>query len=230
MTARILCPVAVEACDVMAGAAVASEPKWAPSRRLSLAQARRHSARVRTLRTVFVTLAVGASAALVGALAGNAIENAGQSQRDLDGNEAVTMLNPRFSGRDKFGRPFMLTAETAQRQRGNPDLVELVNPRLVDELNRIVTAPRGVYDQGEETLELFGDVRAEEADGYVFSSTQAKVFVAENRVVGTEPLSGSGPIGDVRADTYEIMEDGSSIRLQGRVRTILYPDGRPQEE
>lgn len=217
----------------MASAATLTESglaNWTPSRRLSLAQARRRSRRVVMLRTLFLALAVVSAAALVGALAGNALDRGGRGTTSLNASEVVTMLNPRFSGRDAFGRPFVLTADTAQRQRGNSDVIELSNPRLVDDQNRVVTAPRGLYDQRVQTLELFEQVRAEEADGYVFNSTQAKFFVTENRVEGAAPLEGSGPIGDVRADTYEILEDGASIRLTGRVRTTLYPEGRPEDQ
>lgn len=202
---------------------------WAPSRRLSLSQARKRSARVKWLRTGFLALSVGSAAILVGTLAGNAIQQAGSGRTNLSADETVTMLNPRFSGRDAFARAYVLTADTAQRQRASQDVIELINPRLVDDMNRVVTAPRGLYDQQSQTLELFESVRAEEGEGYVFTSTHAKFFVADGRVEGVAPLEGSGPIGDVRADTYEILEDGASIRLKGRVRTVLYPKGRDQQ-
>lgn len=207
----------------------ASGADWSPHARLTLQQARKRSRFIRVLRTVFLSGAVVSVAMLVGALLGSAFDGEGGVQRAVGASEIVTMLNPRFSGRDTFGRSFVLTADTAQRQRANADLVELKNPRLVDELNRVVTAPRGFYDQSTQTLELFEDVQAEEADGYVFNSTHAKFFIADNRVEGIEPLEGTGPIGDIRSDRYEILEDGASIRLKGNVRTILYPDGRPDQ-
>lgn len=206
-----------------------SRSDWSPAARLSLEQARRRSRFVKFLRTAFLSGAFASAAVLVGALIGSAFERTGQVERAVGSSEVVTMLNPRFSGRDSFGRSFVLTADTAQRQRANSDLVELTNPRLVDERNRVVTAPRGFYNQSTQTLELFEDVQAEEADGYVFNSTHARFYIAESRVEGIEPLRGTGPIGDVRSDRYEILEDGASIRLKGRVRTILYPDGRPEQ-
>ncbi len=217
--------------DRMSGRVAASTigADWSPHARLSLEQARKRSRFIRVLRTAFLSGAVVSAAILVGALIGSAFDGDGTVQRAVGSSEVVTMLNPRFSGRDSFGRSFVLTADTAQRQRANDDLVELKNPRLVDEMNRVVTAPRGFYDQATQTLELFEDVQAEEADGYVFNSTHAKFFVADSRVEGIEPLVGTGPIGDIRSDRYEILEDGSSIRLKGNVQTILYPDGRPEQ-
>jgi lipopolysaccharide export system protein LptC len=205
----------------MTALADASLENWVPSRRLTLEGARAHSRRVRTLRTVLLTLSVACVGSLVGSLMASALDGAGGGRRQLSGQEIVTMLNPRFTGRDTFGRAFVLTADTAQRQRGNADLVELVNPRLVDEASRIVTAPRGLFDQSTQTLELFEDVRAEEADGHVFRSAQAKFYVTDGRVEGSSPLEGTGPLGTIRADSYEIMEDGASIRLKGRVRSVF---------
>lgn len=205
------------------------EANWTPSRRLSLAQARRRSFRIRVYRACFVALAAISAGVLIGALARNALDAGSSVPQRIETGEQVTMLNPRFTGRDRLGRSFVLTAATAVRQRGNPNQIALTEPRMVDEQNRTLTAPRGLYDQDAQTLELFESVRAEEAEGYVFLSTHATLYVSDSRVVGNQPLRGSGPIGDVEADTYEILEDGASVRLTGNVKTTLYPDGRPEE-
>jgi lipopolysaccharide export system protein LptC len=108
-------------------------------------------------------------------------------------------------------------------------VIELINPRLVDDMNRVVSAPRGFYSQTAQYLELFEDVVAEEAEGYVFRTTQARLYITEGRVEGVAPLTGEGPIGEISADSYEILEDGSSFRFSGRVRTTLYPKGKPSD-
>lgn len=205
----------------MAALANASDTNWVPSRRLTLEGARAHSRRVRLWRTLLLTASVACVGTLLGSVLASTLDGAGGGRRELSGQEIVTMLNPRFTGRDMLGQAFVLTADTAQRQRGNADLIELVNPRLVDDASRIVTAPRGLFDQSTQMLELFEDVRAEEADGHVFRSTQAKFYIAEGRVEGSSPLEGTGPLGSVRADSYEIIEDGTSIRLKGNVRSVF---------
>ena len=55
--------------------------------------------------------------------------------------------------------------------------------------------------------------------GYTFTSQKTRMFVKENRVEGQEPLNGRGPIGEVRADAYEVLDDGNRIVLKGNVWT-----------
>ena len=64
------------------------------------------------------------------------------------------------------------------------------------------------------------------AKGYTFTSTSAKMFIEEGRVEGIDPLSGRGPLGDVRSDTYEIVDEGDRVLLSGRVQMTIIPGGR----
>ena len=40
---------------------------------------------------------------------------------------------------------------------------------------------------------------------------------------GLTPLKGQGPLGDIRSDRYEILEDGNRAVFSGNVRTVIYP-------
>ncbi|MEO0982112.1 MAG: LPS export ABC transporter periplasmic protein LptC [Pseudomonadota bacterium] len=203
---------------------------WAPRRQLTLAQARRRSQVVKTLRVVFTAAAAVCLGVLTGHLAANAIERSAAGRDSLRADEMVTMVNPRFTGRDSGGDVFVITADSAQRRRSNEDIVDLVNPKLVDSEGGEVIAPAGLYDRAAQTLELFEDVQVLDSAGYTFTSTHARVYVEEGRVEGIDPLDGTGPIGDVRADAYEILDDGNRVVVRGRVQTTLFPDGRSEEE
>ena len=52
------------------------------------------------------------------------------------------------------------------------------------------------------------------------------MFIEESRVEGIDPLSGTGPLGDVRSDTYEIVDEGDRVLLSGRVQMTIFPGGR----
>ncbi|MEL7130064.1 MAG: hypothetical protein AAGK23_10990, partial [Pseudomonadota bacterium] len=112
------------------------------------------------------------------------------------------------------------------RRRSNDDLVDLVNPKLVDAFNSEIIAPTGLFDRASETLELFEDVVLTDAKGYVFNTTHARMLISTGRVEGMQPLGGTGPIGDVRSDSYELNNDSDSVTFTGRVQTMLFPDGR----
>jgi lipopolysaccharide export system protein LptC len=198
-------------------------PLWAPARQLTLAQARRRSFRVRWVRYAFLA----AAAASIGLFAGYILRTAiTQDARPLylDESEAITMINPRFTGRDASGAIFTITAEAAKRRRTRDDAIDLVSPVLRDGNGSEVSAPSGFYDRASGILELYQDVKISDSAGYRFQSEGARVFTNENRIEGLAPLIGSGPLGDIAAESYEILDGGNRVVFKGRVRTVIYPD------
>ncbi len=205
--------------------------QWAPQRQMSLAQARRRSNLVGRLRVIFVACAAISAGVIIGPIAATALSGNGQQFDQVEADEVITMLNARFTGRNIAGEAYVITAEEARRRRADSSVVDLINPRLVDDKGTEVGAPIGVYYQNAEHLDLFQAVSVRDSDGYQFTTTAARVFVQEGRVQGLEPLSGNGPLGDVRADSYEIEDDGDRVILRGNVDLTIYPDGRePAEE
>lgn len=200
---------------------------WAPRRQLTLAQARRRSERVRYLRYALV----GAAAVSVGLFLGYVIRSAlSQDARPpaVRDDEAVTMINPRFTGRDADGQVFTITADAAQRRRAEVGVVDLVNPVMRDANGAELKAPTGFYDREKGVLELYEDVNIRDSAGYTFSTKGARLILGEDRVEGLSPLQGKGPLGDIQADSYEILDGGNRIVFQGNVRTVIYP--QPAEE
>lgn len=204
--------------------------QWAPQRQMTLEQARRRSKTVANLRKLFVAGAAISAGLMIGPIAANAFTGGPTTTVRITADEVVTMVNPRFTGRNVAGGSFEIVADTARRQRTDPSIIDLTNPKMVDELGTTVTAPRGVYAQNDAYLDLFEDVKVIDSDGYAFSTTAARVFVNEGRVEGLEPLTGSGPLGDVRSDNYEIQDEGDRIIFKGCVYMTIYPGGRDAPE
>ena len=200
---------------------------WAPRRQLTLAQARRRSERVRYLRYAFV----GAAAMSIGLFFGYVFRSAlTQDARPpaLRDNDTVTMINPRFTGRDSSGQVFTITADAAQRRRAQDGVVDLVNPVMRNGTGAELKAPTGLYDREKGVLELYEDVNIRDSAGYAFNTKGARLILGEDRVEGLSPLQGKGPLGDIQADSYEILDGGNRIVFTGNVRTVIYP--QPAEE
>lgn len=187
---------------------------WGPRRVTSLREARRRTALVHIIRLLFTVGAVLAA----GLLIGPAIQNAISASAPKYSAPAVTatMIGARFEDLDASGKPYVVTAETARRRR-EPGVFDLANPRLQNQANTSVQAREGVWNEAEEILDLKGDVVMADAAGYVFTADSARIYVHENRIEGRTPLHGVGPIGEVRADGYEVIEDGDKIVLTGNV-------------
>ncbi|MEL7111100.1 MAG: hypothetical protein AAGJ68_11670 [Pseudomonadota bacterium] len=204
--------------------------QWAPQRQMTLAQARRRSSTVNLLRMIFVAGAAISAGVIIGPIAATTLSGAGQQIDQVDGDEIITMVNARFTGRNNSGDAYVITAEAAQRRRADPSVVNLTSPRLVDDKGTEVSAPVGVYYQNAAHLDLFQAVKVRDAEGYEFTTTAARIFVQEGRVQGLEPLNGNGPLGDVRADSYEIEDEGDRIIFRGNVDLTLYPEPRESVE
>jgi lipopolysaccharide export system protein LptC len=205
----------------MVSAAHHSIDLWGPRRATSLKDARRRTALVHILRLLFTIGAVLSAGWLLGTL----IESSFRERRAEPGAAglSVTVHGPRFDGYNDNDQPYVLTAATAQRRRDEPALVDLVNPRLKDSASSTVQARTGVWNTELEVLDLEGDVVMTDAGGYTFTSQKTRMYVRENRVEGQEPLNGFGPVGEVRADSYEVLDDGNRIILKGNVWTKFTP-------
>lgn len=174
---------------------------------------------------IFVAGAAISAGVIIGPMAATTMTVPGQQIDQLEGDEVVTMVNARFTGRNISGEAYVITAEAAQRRRADPSVINLTNPQMVDDKGTQVSAPVGVYYQDSEYLDLFQAVKIRDAEGYEFTTTAARVFVQEGRVQGLEPLNGNGPLGDVRADSYEIEDEGDRVIFRGNVDLTIYPDG-----
>jgi lipopolysaccharide export system protein LptC len=205
----------------MTPAAHHSMDMWGPRLATSLKEARTRTALVHIIRLLFTIGAVLSAGILIGYVINNAM-NARRPPPSDAGSGAI-VLGPRFEGRDAHDKPYVLTAETAHRRREATGLVDLVNPRLEDAASTAVQAREGVWNAEARVLDLVGDVVMTDAAGYTFTSDRTRMYVEENRVEGKTPLHGYGPIGEVRADEYEVVDDGNRIILKGHVWTKFTP-------
>ena len=203
---------------------------WTPRRQLSLAQARARTQHVKAMRLGLVAAAVTLFGIFLGFILYSAVGSAAENSTVLNSEQTVAMLSPRFTGRDGAGNLYAITSETAQQRRENESLIDLVRPKFVDAFGREVTAPRGLYNRAEETIDLFDDVFLVDAEGYVFNSTHARMFPKSGHVLGVEPLDGTGPLGDIRSDRYELDRDTDIVTFIGNVVTDIYEENDGSQE
>lgn len=214
----------------VAAAAPLNLSDWTPQRKVTLLQVRQRSSAVGLWRMVFIAGAAISAGLLIGPITASALLASDTRVVTIPADEVVTMLNPRFTGRNVDGEVFIITADTARRRQAEPDIIDLINPRMIDEKGKEVIAPIGIYDQKAAFLDLFEDVNVRDREGYAFQTTAARVHVTEGRVEGLQPLNGTGPLGSVRADTYDVLDEGNRIILKGNVDMVIFPDGQVQTE
>jgi lipopolysaccharide export system protein LptC len=196
----------------------------ADPRRADFERWRRRSRLVRTLRVLLPAAIALIFVGLVGSVAWSTFN--AQPRSAKAGDEPIRLTNPRFIGRDDKGRSFVLTAESAIRDRLDYQRVILKKPALVldekgpDEMR--INGADGIFHEQNGKLELSNGVRM--ADSKNAFDTAASLFDTKTgEVVGSGPIQGAGGLGEIRADSYGVYGKGDRMVFKGGVRTRLEP-------
>jgi len=194
----------------------------AEPRRADFERWRRRSRLVRTLRVALPAVIALIFAGLIGSVAWSTFNAQPRSART--GDEPIRLMNPRFIGRDDKGRSFVLTADSAIRDRLDYQRVILKRPALVldengpDEMR--INGADGIFHEQNGKLELSNGVRM--ADSKNAFDTAASLFDTKTgEVVGSGPIQGAGGLGEIRAESYGVYGKGERMVFKGGVRTRL---------
>ena len=145
----------------------------------------------------------------------------------IDGVDVMRMDNPRYVGRTSDAKPFEVTAASARLDPTQPNRIHL--DQLAADIATAGTrqvrlqAVSGIYDRDTEDVNLSGGIELTTSDGYRFETPSALLKLDRGRVVGQEPIAGSGPSGTIAAERFEFRDGGDVLRFNGRVRVTLHP-------
>ncbi len=194
----------------------------AEPRRVDFERWRRRSRLIRTLRVALPALIALIFVGLIGSVAWSTFN--AQPRSAKVGDEPIRLMKPRFIGRDDKGRSFVLTADSAIRDRLDYQRVILKRPALVldengpDEMR--INGADGVFHEQNGKLELSNGVHM--ADAKNAFDTAASLFDTKTgEVVGSGPIQGAGGLGEIRAESYGVYGKGERMVFKGGVRTRL---------
>jgi lipopolysaccharide export system protein LptC len=138
---------------------------------------------------------------------------------DLREARELRMLNPRYAGTDRSGRPFIVTAAIGRQVPGRDDVMALDQPRADlkshNGANVVVTADSGVYQSNTQFLDLFGHVTLTHENGTQIVTESARLDAANNAGEGHDPVEGHGPSGDIKAQGFQIIDKGDIVIFTG---------------
>jgi lipopolysaccharide export system protein LptC len=150
-----------------------------------------------------------------------------ESMREVDND--LAMIKPRLIGDDSDGNPFVVTADRAVQVGRNSRRARLENVEAdmtiakKDWLN--ATAARGLFDMDSNMLTLDGGLSVFSDTGYELHTQSATVDLKKSIVRGRNTVSGQGPIGTMRADTFVLDRAGGTLVLNGHVHTTIDTNG-----
>ena len=138
------------------------------------------------------------------------------------------LQEPRYRGVDDRGRPYTITADSAQQS--GPVRVNLQEPKgdLVPEGGGwlMVQSHEGVYVQHSGQLDLSRDVVLYRDDGTVMRTQSAAVDVKSAAAASDEQTHAEGPFGVLDAQGFTLVDKGAVVQFHGPARLVLNGAGQ----
>jgi lipopolysaccharide export system protein LptC len=144
---------------------------------------------------------------------------------DLREARELRMINPRYVGTDRDGRPFVITAAVGRQVPQRDDVMSLDDPvanlQSHSGAKIVVTANTGVYQTQTQYLDLFGNVTVTHENGSTFVTSAARLDAANDAAEGSAPVEGHGPQGDITAQGFKLIDKGDIIIFTGQSNLLL---------
>jgi lipopolysaccharide export system protein LptC len=145
-----------------------------------------------------------------------------ENHKESTGNEARDLY---FDGVDRNNQPYTLTAK--QGVESAEGFVELTTPKLVLKLNsgKIVTltADKAIFYKDQQKIELIDQVKLTHTTGYEFVTKKAWLDMKDSSAFGHDPITGTGPQGDIRAPGgFKLTDKGDKVLFIGRPELMIH--------
>jgi lipopolysaccharide export system protein LptC len=151
-------------------------------------------------------------------------EKLGRVENDL------SMVKPRLTGTDAKGNPFVITADMAVQDAHNAKRATLKNIEADLALDKKTwlnaRARSGMVDMGTGQLELGGGIDLYTDSGYELHTPSASMNLKQNIVHGHQEVTGQGPDGTLRADSFHADRNAGLLTLSGHVRMQFVGTGK----
>ena len=151
-----------------------------------------------------------------------ATQRIGRLQNDL------AMTNPRLTGTDARGNPFVITADAAIQDPTNRHRATLKRVQADMQFDGLhwlnASAEAGLFDMDAGTLGLDGGIALYTDSGYELHTKSADADLRKNIFRGHEKVTGHGPLGSLSADRFQIDRLKRHLKLNGHVHMVMYPN------
>jgi lipopolysaccharide export system protein LptC len=133
------------------------------------------------------------------------------------------LTDARYRGVDEHGRPYTVTAATAQQV--GPDRINLTTPNaditMADGTWLMVHSKRGVFLQHANQLDLSQDVTLYRDDGTTLTTNSASIDFRSGAAAGAEFTHAEGPFGTLDAQGFTVTDKGAAIQFPGPAHLVL---------
>ena len=123
------------------------------------------------------------------------------------------MDDPEYRGQGASGQQYKMTGKTATQ--ATPTLVIIDHAEGQELMTNgkwyQLSADRADYQQDKKIVDLYGNVTLYDMNGTTFVTEHATVEMQTMHIWGTDPITGTGDMGNIVASAFEIEDNGDHI-------------------
>jgi len=144
----------------------------------------------------------------------------------------VTVNDVKYDGKDKKGRPFSITADSASHADGDDRHIALKKPLADITMSSgayvALTANDGILDRDTDIVTLNGDVTLFHDNGLSFQTDSATIDLNAKTAEGNDPVEGQNGDGELVSQGFRVLDDGDTIEFTGKAYMKIYPKQKDQ--
>lgn len=188
----------------------------------------RHSRRVRILKVALpAASAVFVAGFFAASWIGSSLPDGVSIESAAIEDGKVIMRNPVMTGQNADLQPYTMKAVRAVQDLKTPDVIELqeitADVPVSGDMTAKITANRGVYDRGRQTMVLDQPFKVETSEGMTADLKSAQIDMGGGTVTTTEPVTIRNAQSSVVAKSMQILDKGRSIVFENEVRMVIEP-------
>jgi lipopolysaccharide export system protein LptC len=142
-------------------------------------------------------------------------------------SDDLSMQNPRLSGTDNDGQPFVISAGRAMPETKGSDRVKLqdivADFSLRDGTAIHVTAGTGVVDTRTRLLQMSGGIRLVSQNGYDATTRSAVADLRTGKIHGESGIDANGAFGRITAQRFAMDRSSRQLHFWGNIRMLVNP-------
>jgi len=190
--------------------------------------AERHSRIVRTLKIALPVVAVVMAALFIAQSYRSTPSTVEISSKDSAVAEGkLVMANPKLEGFTPEDRPYSMSALRAVQDIANEAVIELqeiaATLPLDDKTSATIQAPRGIFDQTANTLNLDSEINVTTSDGAVAKLSSALIDIGAGRMTTANPVEIRAKGASIQSGGMSVEQNGKVVVFEKRVRVNIVP-------
>ena len=155
-----------------------------------------------------------------------------QQVNETNTKAEVTVNDVKYDGKDKKGRPFSITADSASHADGDDRHIALKKPLADITMSSgayvALTANDGILDRDADVVTLSGDVTLFHDNGLSFQTDSATIDLNAKTAEGNDVVEGQNGDGELVSQGFRVLDDGDTIEFTGKAYMKIYPKQKDQ--